>query len=349
MEDVKSTKISFNTLEDIEKAFPDEAFARRYIANIRWGQWAKCPYCGNEKSYFIENGTRYKCASKECYKKFSVTVNTLMEATNVPLHNWLKLIFVYCKKRGRCEFSELKEVASIKQDKTVISIGKKIGFAFSSIEREVGEPTEDLMRKLIYSLIFSYDLYEDDKNKDTYNTKFHAHVGVINDISDIKQYNELLTYTKWYMKTYATWIFIDFTTPNDVLSETFLALKDKGVIEYNTELVLRILRNTYAKMWEDYLANSKGYRGHIKRMQTESKKRRMEQLTYSEMVNKIDKIYKIGGALKTKEFLKDKPYFLEREREVLLIRRKIKKIFRYFNYNEIMEFSKKVDEWAGIK
>lgn len=339
----------FNTIEDIDNAFPDEASARRYIANIRWGKWAKCPYCGNDKAYFIENGTRYKCASKECYKKFSVTVNTLMEATNVPLNNWLKLIFAYCKKRGRCEFSELKDAASIRQDKTVISIGKKIGFAFSKVEREVGESTEILMHKLIYSLIFSYELYEDEVNKGTYNTKFYAHVGVINDISNIKQYNELLTYTDWYMRCYATWIFIEFTTPNDVISETFLALKDKGIIEYDTEMILRLLRNTYSRMWEDYLSNSKKYRSHIKHQQSASKKRRMEQLTYSEMINRIDKIYSLGGALKTKEFLKDKPYFLERERECLLFRRKVRKIIKYASYSEIMDISNKVGDWMGDK
>ena len=41
---------------------------------------AICPYCGHDKCYVIEGGKRYKCGSKECYKKFSVTVGTIFES-----------------------------------------------------------------------------------------------------------------------------------------------------------------------------------------------------------------------------------------------------------------------------
>jgi len=63
------------------------------------GEWAKCPHCSNPKAYFIEKGNRYKCANPACYKKFSVTTNTLMHASNITIKNWLLLAFVFSKKQ----------------------------------------------------------------------------------------------------------------------------------------------------------------------------------------------------------------------------------------------------------
>lgn len=89
-----------NTLEDLITNYPDDDSARKYFSHIRWGQWAECPFCGNKRAYFIENGKRYKCANKECYKKFSCTVKTVLECTNLSYDKWLKIIFLYAKTRG---------------------------------------------------------------------------------------------------------------------------------------------------------------------------------------------------------------------------------------------------------
>ena len=52
--------------------------------------------------YTIEAGKRYKCASKVCYKRFTVTVGTIMEASNIPVSKWLTAIYlVTAHKRGK--------------------------------------------------------------------------------------------------------------------------------------------------------------------------------------------------------------------------------------------------------
>ena len=74
----------FNNLLEVIRYFSDEQVCRDHLAELRWkdGQ-AVCPYCDHEKVYVIENGNRYKCANKKCYKKFSVTVGTIFENTKI--------------------------------------------------------------------------------------------------------------------------------------------------------------------------------------------------------------------------------------------------------------------------
>lgn len=85
----------FTNLRELVLSMPDEKSCRDYLAKQRWVDGkAVCPYCGFGKCYNIENGKRYKCGSSECYKKFSVTVGTIFEASNIPLAKWFAGIYL---------------------------------------------------------------------------------------------------------------------------------------------------------------------------------------------------------------------------------------------------------------
>lgn len=84
----------FNNLHELIAKMPDEKNCRDYLVQQRWQGKPICPYCGHEKTYVIEGGKRFKCASKACYKKFSVTVGTIFEASNVPLNKWFMAIYL---------------------------------------------------------------------------------------------------------------------------------------------------------------------------------------------------------------------------------------------------------------
>jgi hypothetical protein len=99
--------MDLNTIEDIQKAFPDDDSVRKHFHKLRWGQWAVCQYCGNERCYIIEKGTRYKCANPKCYKKFGVTTNTMLMYSNLPLTKWMQILFLYSKTRGRVSSFDL--------------------------------------------------------------------------------------------------------------------------------------------------------------------------------------------------------------------------------------------------
>ena len=81
--------------------FKDEAACREFMVQQRWNGEPTCPYCGHKKAYKIEGGKRFKCANQTCYKKYSVTVGTVFEASNIPLTTWFPAIYIIAShKKG---------------------------------------------------------------------------------------------------------------------------------------------------------------------------------------------------------------------------------------------------------
>lgn len=72
--------------------FKDEQTCKDYLATQRWNGHVTCPFCSHEKVYTTNRG--YKCASKVCNKKFSVTVGTIFENTKLPLRKWYAAIYL---------------------------------------------------------------------------------------------------------------------------------------------------------------------------------------------------------------------------------------------------------------
>jgi len=91
----------FKNLKDLLKKFSDEQACRDFLVQHRWNGKPVCPYCGSDKSYKIENGKRFKCANKECHKKYSVTVGTVAEDSNISLSIWFGAIYlISAHKKG---------------------------------------------------------------------------------------------------------------------------------------------------------------------------------------------------------------------------------------------------------
>ena len=73
--------------------YHDETKARAHLESLLWPQGPVCPCCGVMEGRITKlegKSTRpgvYKC--KDCRKPFSVTVNTVMERSKVPLTKWL--------------------------------------------------------------------------------------------------------------------------------------------------------------------------------------------------------------------------------------------------------------------
>ncbi len=86
----------FKNLREMIVNLSDEQACRDYFASQRWIDGKPvCPHCGyTGKIYRIENGKKYKCGSRECYKKFSVTVGTIFEASNISLVKWFTAIYL---------------------------------------------------------------------------------------------------------------------------------------------------------------------------------------------------------------------------------------------------------------
>ncbi len=97
---------SFKTLPQLLDFFKDEETCRQYLAEQRWGGNVTCPFCSYHKVYTTNRG--YKCASKTCYKKFSVTVDTVYENSKVPLRIWFGAMYLataYKKGISSCQLA----------------------------------------------------------------------------------------------------------------------------------------------------------------------------------------------------------------------------------------------------
>jgi len=87
--------MKFKSLIELFDTFKTEEQCREYLIQQRWNGKPVCPYCGyTEKAYIIENGKRFKCGNKECRKKYSVTVGTFFENSNIPLRKWFAAMYV---------------------------------------------------------------------------------------------------------------------------------------------------------------------------------------------------------------------------------------------------------------
>lgn len=101
----------FNNLRELIATMPDEKACRDYLIKERWNGVITCPYCSCEKCYVIENGKRFKCSSKACYKKFSVTVGTVFEASNIPLNKWFMAVYLTtAHKKGISSYQLAKDI-----------------------------------------------------------------------------------------------------------------------------------------------------------------------------------------------------------------------------------------------
>src|SRR5665213_3595104 len=125
----------FNNLRELIATMPDEKSCRDYLIKERWNGVITCPYCKHEKCYVIENGKRFKCASKTCYKKFSVTVGTIFEASNVPLNKWFTAAYLALShKKGISSYQLAKD----------IGVAQKTAWFMLHRVREVMKPSEEI-------------------------------------------------------------------------------------------------------------------------------------------------------------------------------------------------------------
>jgi len=74
-------------LIEISNRFPTELDAVKYFEQFRWGKKPACPYCGSMSIGQRNKDMRWHC--KDCFRSFSVTTNTNLHNTRLPLKSWL--------------------------------------------------------------------------------------------------------------------------------------------------------------------------------------------------------------------------------------------------------------------
>src|SRR5688572_4522940 len=82
--------------------FTDEQ-AREYFERMRWPNGPACVHCGSVKVYRLQgSSTRpglLECREPQCRKQFTVTVNTIMEDSHLPLRQWARAFHLMCSSK----------------------------------------------------------------------------------------------------------------------------------------------------------------------------------------------------------------------------------------------------------
>jgi transposase-like protein len=99
------------SLMEAIKQFSDPQVCHDFMVNFRWPGGVTCPYCGCVKLSFISTRKVWHC--KDCKKRFSVKVGTIMEDSPLPLEKWFAGIFLITNAKNgisSCEISRALDV-----------------------------------------------------------------------------------------------------------------------------------------------------------------------------------------------------------------------------------------------
>lgn len=87
----KSNGMKIGFSQFMEK-YPDEDSAKKQLEEWRWGGQVRCPHCDSVRVSETQQKMPYRC--RDCRKRFSVRVGSVMEASSIPLRTWLAAIYI---------------------------------------------------------------------------------------------------------------------------------------------------------------------------------------------------------------------------------------------------------------
>lgn len=119
------------TLTQIARMDEDEA--RDYWESIRWPDGPVCPHCGST------NVTRLKGEAhragvlncKSCRRQFTVTVNSIMEDSHVPLNKWVLAFHLLCSSKKGFSSLQLQRELELGSYRTALFMTHRIREAMS--------------------------------------------------------------------------------------------------------------------------------------------------------------------------------------------------------------------------
>src|SRR5260221_3380033 len=97
-------KETFKSLIELNGYFKEEKTCYEFLALQIWDNGKPvCPHCNSTKVYTTKSRSakpskkdipEYRCANKECAKKFTATVGTIFQSSKIPLRTWYAAIFL---------------------------------------------------------------------------------------------------------------------------------------------------------------------------------------------------------------------------------------------------------------
>ncbi|MDE0718137.1 MAG: IS1595 family transposase [Rhodospirillaceae bacterium] len=120
------------TILELARLSEDEA--RAMIEGIRWPNGPECPHCASHNAVRLEGKTTrpgvLKC--RDCGKQFTVTVNTIMHRSKVPLSKWLVAFHLMCSSKKGISALQLQRELGLGSYQTAWHMEHRIRYAMAS-------------------------------------------------------------------------------------------------------------------------------------------------------------------------------------------------------------------------
>ncbi len=127
---------STHSLNKFFDTFHNESQCATFLAQVRWGANAICPFCGSIHC-FIPPRLNERFACYDCKRRFSVKVGTIFENTKLPLNKWFLAIYLLIYHKKGISSVQLAKDLSITQ-KTAWHLAQKIRMVFSNVVYDDG-------------------------------------------------------------------------------------------------------------------------------------------------------------------------------------------------------------------
>lgn len=134
-----STSVGFGskgcpmTLRELARMTEDDA--RELIEGILWPKGPVCPHCGvvNNAVRLAGGATRaglFKC--RDCREQFTVTVNTIMHRSKVPLAKWLMAFHLMCSSKKGVSALQLQRELGLGSYQTAWHMAHRVRYAMNA-------------------------------------------------------------------------------------------------------------------------------------------------------------------------------------------------------------------------
>lgn len=116
---------NFKSLIELNDYFKEEKTCFEFLALQIWDNGQPvCPFCNSTKVYTTKSRStkpskkgipEYRCANKECAKKFSATKGTIFESSKIPLRTWFAAIYLLTTNKKGISSVQLSEQLQVTQ------------------------------------------------------------------------------------------------------------------------------------------------------------------------------------------------------------------------------------------
>ena len=129
--------------QEVPELSEDEA--RAHIERLIWPDGARCAYCESKDVYRMEGESvrpgLYRC--RKCEQQFSVTVNTVLHDTHLPLAKWVKAFHLMAAAKKGISACQVQRTIGVSY-KTAWYLCHRIRAAMVEADKQMLDGTDEM-------------------------------------------------------------------------------------------------------------------------------------------------------------------------------------------------------------